>query len=221
MKNKFILIFTSIIIQGCSQLLWIKYLEPAPISQWQTSGSISPQRRSVYFEQPCYAFVRDSLSVRICPEVLDDFLISFGPPYVPIVPFIPGYLLLHERPVALQLTLADSSNSCIFDLREVSVCINSIQSLTPTKITIERIDSLHRIHWDLIDGNSRDTSMFFIPISTERTRLRYVFDIFPSDFDSLAIIIQGLSKTTGIPSTIPRLHLIRKGRLLYESMSAA
>jgi hypothetical protein len=221
MRKTFIIFLSSILIQGCSQLLWIKYLEPDTPGQWQASGVMFPQRRSVQFGQPCYAYRESSFTVRVCPELLSDFLISLGPPYIPIVPFVPQYLFSPERPFVLELSIADSSNNSMFDPRQVAVRLDSTRFLSPTEIRIERIDSLRRIHWEAISPSPLDTSVGFIPISSFRTRVRCVFDIFPSEFDSLAISVRRLTRTSGSTLPIPELRLVRKGRLLYESMSAA
>lgn len=221
MRNSIILIFGIFLLQGCSQLLWMKYLEPTSSDQWYESGGTIPERRSVSFRQPGYAYQRDSLTVGICPEVLDDFLISMGPPFVPLIPFIPQYIMRAERKLVLQVTLTDFSEKSLYDLRGIAVVLDRTQRIPPVQCEIEQIDSLRHISWKRVNTFSRDSLGFNLKISANRTRVRYMFDVVPSEYDSLVILIKGIRTINNEFFQIPDLKLIRKGRFLYESVSSA
>jgi len=215
---KFIIIIFTTLFVGCSELDWVRYVELQDDSTWHTSG----QRRvgrSLGFTQSGFQYDIEGLSITVRPEPLRSYVVLIGPPFVPIIPFIPIYLFPDNDLLQIEITIKDSQGDKILNLKEFQFHTLQDSSNDSFDIFIQK-DSLQYTVWRRINLNLKDSSQYLLQCSNKPIALKFISKSPISKIDKMSIILNGIRKEEK-SLHVPSLILIRRGKFYYEPMTAA
>jgi hypothetical protein len=214
--KQLLLILICLTITGCSSLNWVRYADSVENTKWQPHEGMQISR-GVRFVQPSFRYEKDGMICKVYPKANGVYPITVGPPFLPIIPFIPQYLFPREDYFELEIELTDSSENKEIDLRMVRLITLDDEANDEPTIYIER-DSLTFIQWRLVSPLSSESEQYVIHLSRKPVCLRVMLNSAKSA-DSVSLQLYGI--ISGRDSiAIPELTLERKGKFWYEAASA-
>ena len=186
-------------------------------NEWHISAGEYISRHSD-FMQSGFQYNDKDISIKIMPEPLRAYTITLGPPYIPIVPFLPIYLFPDRNELICDVSISSLNNNSFIDLSKIKLSINGFINEYP-KVLIDK-DTTEYFDWEVINIYSPDSSQYVINISQKKLAFKIKSNANINHIDSISIIIEGIN-INNRNIKIPELLLIRKGKFYYMPYSAA
>jgi hypothetical protein len=202
---------------GCSTLDYVRYMDTQINNEWNIYGGRYVSRHSL-FVQVGFQYKDKNENVNIIPESLGDYIITVGPPFIPVIPMPPIYLLPDKNKLVFDVAISSLKNNCFINLSKIKLTVNGITNETP-QVLLDR-DSTEFFDWEAINIHSPDSSQYVINISNNKLHFKIKSNENISHIDSVIITIEGI-RINNKNISIPKLFLIRKGKFYYVPATAA
>lgn len=186
-------------------------------NKWHISGGEYVSRHS-NFLQVGFQYNGKNVSVNITPEPLGAYIITFGPPFIPVIPLPPIYLFPDGNKLIFDVSISSLNNNCFVNLSEIKLTVNGNANERP-QVLLDK-DSTEFFDWEAININSPDSSQYVVNISKNKFSFKIKSNENISNIDSVIITIKGI-KINNTYISIPKLFLIRKGKFYYIPATAA
>ena len=214
-----IIVFVIICISGCSFTRLATYMDVDNNQEWKMKQGVSVLRDSD-FKQASWQYEAEDISINVQPIPLKQYTLTFGPAYLPIIPFYQFHLLFDlfyptKETLSLEITVKNKNGNKFLDLRKIDAVVIDSNNIN-SKVYIDK-DSSSIIDWEPIDFNSGDTLHSIIQLSEKAFTFQLRFSDCITETENIKIRIQGISSKEKY-LFIPELYLLRKSKFHFDNL---